>query len=171
VTITLVLSGSQDGMSAHDHTPLPRSFTFFVALTSLAVFVQGVTAGIFVNQDGHDGWVTVHGVIADVTWVSALAATVAAWRSVRHLHHRLWALTAALFVLALAQTGIGHLISDGGMDALIVVHVPLAMAIFGLTVWLVVATAHARRTGRLIAPYADEPVGRPAEPLSVSYRS
>jgi hypothetical protein len=56
------------------------------------------------------------------------------------------------------------------MDGLIVVHVPLAMAIFGLTVWLVVATAHARRTGRLIAPYADEPVGQPVETLSVSYR-
>jgi hypothetical protein len=149
---------------------LPRSFTILVALVSVAVLVQGITAGIFVNQEGHDGWVTVHGVIADVTWVTALIAAIVGFRTVRRMHHRLWMITAALFVLALAQTGVGHLITDEGMDGLIVVHVPLAMLIFGLTIWLVVATMHARSTGRLIAPYADEPVHADAEPLSLSYR-
>jgi hypothetical protein len=157
-------------MSSPVQTPLPRSFTLLVALTSLAVLVQGITAGLFVNQEGRDGWVTVHGVIADVTWVSALGTAIVGFRTVRRMHHRLWLLTALLFVLALAQTGVGHLITDGGMDGLIIVHVPLAMVIFGLTIWLVVATAHARRTGRLIAPYADEPVRQPEETLPVSYR-
>lgn len=157
-------------MSTNNHAPLPRAFTVLVGLTSLGVLAQGVTAGIFVDQEGRDGWVTVHGVIADVTWVAALATAIVGYRTVRRMHHRLWVLTAVLFVLALAQTGLGHLITDGGMDGLIVVHVPLAMLIFGLTIWLVVATAHARRTGRLIAPYADEPVRQPGEPLPVSYR-
>jgi hypothetical protein len=39
-------------------------------------------------------------------------------------------------VLALAQTGIGHLITDDGHDWLIAIHVPLAFVIFGLTSWI-----------------------------------
>jgi hypothetical protein len=157
-------------MSSPDQTTLPRSFTVLVGLTSLAVLVQGITAGLFVNQEGRDGWVTVHGVIADITWVGALVTAIVGFRTVRRMHHRLWIMTGLLFVLALAQTGVGHLITDGGMDGLLIVHVPLTMLIFGLTIWLVVATAHARRTGRLIAPYADEPVRAPEQPLPVSYR-
>jgi hypothetical protein len=43
---------------------------------------------------------------------------------------------ATFFVITLAQTGIGHLITDDGHDCLIGVHVPLAFVIFGLTTWI-----------------------------------
>lgn len=131
---------------------LPPLFTASLVVATLAVFLQSVTAGIFVDHDGRDTWVTVHGVIADLTWVSALVAAVVGLARLRRNHRDLSYGAAVLFVLALAQTGIGHLITDGGVDGLIVVHVPLAMLIFGVAVWLLVRL---RRVRRLVAvdPY------------------
>jgi heme A synthase len=138
-------------------------FVRLVGLTGLGVLLQAVTAGAFVSQDGRDSWVNVHGVIADVTWVLALITAVYAFRRVRPSgHRRLWAGAAALFVLLLAQTGLGHLITDGGMDGLIVVHVPVAMIIFGLVAWLSFAAATARRHGAAPAPYDADTAGRGA---------
>jgi hypothetical protein len=51
----------------------------------------------------------------------------------------------ALFVLVVAQTAIGHLITEGKQDGLIGVHVPLAFVVFGLTIWLSIRTAILRR--------------------------
>lgn len=146
----------------------PRAFAALVGLATLGIVVQAVTAGIFVNQEGRDGWVTVHGVVADVTWVSALAAAAYAVARMRRTHRRLTVAAAAFFVLLLAQTGIGHLITDKGMDGLIAVHVPLAVLLFGLAIWLAVASAHARRRVHpALDPYAAEPA---AEPLEVANR-
>ena len=39
-------------------------------------------------------------------------------------------------MITLAQTGIGHLISDRGDEELVAIHVPLAFVIFGLTSWI-----------------------------------
>ena len=139
--------------SVTNRSTLPRAFSVLAGLTTAAVFLQAVTAGFFVNQDGRDSWVTVHGIIADVTWVLALVTAIVAFRRLRRLQPTLWRLSAALFVLALAQTGIGHLISDEGMDALIVVHVPLALVVFGLAGWLALVVA---RGGPIAAePYGD----------------
>lgn len=153
---------------------LPRWFAALVGVTALGIFLQAVTAGLFVNQDGRDGWVTVHGVIADATWVAALVTALVGVRSVRRSHPRLWWGAAALFVLVLAQTGLGHLITDGGQDGLIVVHVPLAFVVFGLTIWLSVVAARTRRDSALATPYLDErqstagaAVARPARPSRI----
>jgi hypothetical protein len=54
-----------------------------------------------------------------------------------------------LFVLIVIQTVIGHVITDGHHPGLIVVHVPLALLVFGLTVWLSVQAAVISRTARL----------------------
>jgi len=149
---------------------VPSMFVRLVGLTAVAVFLQAVTAGAFVSQAGRDGWVSVHGVMADVTWVLALVTAIYAFKHVRPAgHRRLWVGSAVLFVLALAQTGIGHLITDKGMAGLIVVHVPVAMVIFGLVTWLSFAAAVARRSARPSDPYgtvagaavrASEPVPR-----------
>ena len=133
---------------------VPRTFVRLVGLTAVGVLLQAVTAGVFVGQDGRDSWINAHGVIADVTWVLALVTAVYALRRVRPTgHRRLWIGSALLFVLALAQTGIGHLITDAGMDGLIVVHVPLAMLIFGLAAWLSHAAVTARRATSPVDPY------------------
>jgi heme A synthase len=128
-----------------------------VGLTSLGVLVQAVTAGLFVNQDGRDSWVDVHGVVADVTWVLALVTAAYAFHRLRRTHRTLFVGATALFVLALAQTGLGHLITDKGMDGLIVVHVPVAVLLFGLATWLSVATSRLRRQAP--DPYGPDPHG------------
>lgn len=124
---------------------MPRSLSILIGVTSTAILLQAVTAGVFVDQEGRDSWVTVHGLIADATWICALATAVVAFRRVRRTRPDVWFGAAALFVLALAQTGLGHLITDGGMDWLIVLHIPVAMIIFGLSIWLAVAAARSSR--------------------------
>lgn len=122
-----------------------RVFAALTGLTSLAILLQGVLAGAFVDKDNEDSLITAHGVVADVSWGLALITTIVGWRVLHGRERRLLAGTAVLFGLTLAQTGIGHLITDGGHDSLIVVHVPLAMLVFGLTVWLSVRAAGLRR--------------------------
>ncbi|HET6911658.1 MAG TPA: hypothetical protein VFH54_20210 [Mycobacteriales bacterium] len=146
---------------------LPRTFVATLVVSSCGVFLQAVTAGVFVNQDGRDSWVSVHGVIADVTWASALVAAVIGLARVRRSRPSLAYGAIALFVLALVQTGIGHLITDKGMDGLIVVHVPLAVVLFGLATWLLIGLARAHRAlPDVIDPYVDEA----AEPLMLANR-
>jgi ABC-type uncharacterized transport system permease subunit len=160
---------SNSGMSDSAYRPLPRTFSVLVGCTTLAILIQAVTAGMFVNQGGRDSWVSVHGVIADITWVIALITAIVGFRQVRRGHLRLWLGSLALFVLALVQTGIGHLISDGGMDSLIVVHVPLAMLIFAFAIWLSIATAQVRR-GTAVSPYGDDASQPAREPFPTAYR-
>ncbi len=100
------------------------------------------------SQPGQDSWVTVHGVVADVGWGLALITAVYAAITVRRVAPRLVAAAALLFVLTLAQTGIGQLITDEGQDGWIAVHVPLAFVIFGLTLWLSIRAALIRRAAR-----------------------
>jgi heme A synthase len=112
-----------------------RRYATLATITSIAIFFQALTAGQFVSQDGADSWITTHGVIADVSWVLGLiTAAYAAWR-LRDTHRDMVLWSAGLFVALLAQTGIGHLITDDGDDGWIAVHVPLAFAIFGVTIW------------------------------------
>jgi heme A synthase len=121
-------------------------FTTLVGLTSLTVFLQAVLAGEFVDRDNRDGWITAHGVVADVSWVLALATAGVAWRFLRRDHRPLWLASAALFLLDLSQAGIGHLITDYGYDGLIVVHIPVALLLFALAVWLTMRAAALHRT-------------------------
>lgn len=122
-----------------------RAFAVLSALTTLAILLQAVTAGQFVQREGQDSWVTVHGVIADASWVLALITAGYGFRKLRSTHRLLVDAAVVLFIATLAQTGIGHLITDDGQDGWIAVHVPLAVVIFGLTGWL---TLRAVRTSR-----------------------
>lgn len=108
---------------------------------------------MFVDKTGADSRVTVHGIIADISWVLALVSAGVGFFTIRRLTPRLARWAIGLFVLTLAQTGLGHLITDYGYDALIEVHVPLAMVIFGLTVWITV------RVGRLHRVNTGAPAG------------
>lgn len=111
------------------------------ALTSLAVLAQAVIAGQFVSQTGKTGWIDAHNAAAYVVCALALVTTMASWRTLRHQAPRLWKTAAVLLVLALAQTGIGHAITDNASDWLIAVHVPLAVVIYGVAVRLSIQTA------------------------------
>ena len=94
------------------------AFSALTGLTGLAVLLQGVWAGIFLG-DGPAGWTDVHAVGG--------------------------AVSVLLAVLVIAEYGAGMLIADDGRRGLMAVHVPLAMAVLGLLVWLPVRSRHGGR--------------------------
>lgn len=119
--------------------------TVLVWLTTSAIFCQAIIAGQFVSQDGRDGWITVHGVVADVSWVLTLLCATYAWFALRAYFPNLARASVLLFLATLGQTGIGHLITDYGLDWLIAVHVPLAFAVFALAGYLSIWAVRVRR--------------------------
>jgi len=147
--------------------------TALIWLTTAAIFAQAIIAGQFVSQSGKDGWVTVHGVVADASWVLSLITAGYAFVTLRRHFPILVRLAAALFVVTLLQTGIGHLITEAGVDWLIAIHVPLAFVVFAvagyLSIWAVrvrhqLTTGHLHRAAEVGAvPNADvHDVVRPA---------
>lgn len=121
-------------------------FSALVGVTAVVVILQGVWAGIFLEHDGaRDGsasWIDVHARGADLTIVLAAVATVYAFVKLRE-RKDLWAGSAVLTVLLVLEAYLGGLIRDQGKDVLTAVHVPLAMGLVALVVWLPVrARAH-----------------------------
>lgn len=124
-------------------------FDVLLGLTALAVLLQGLWAGIFLEHDGKrdaaSSWIDVHARGGDIAIGLALLATVVALVKLRH-RKALWIGSAALTVLLIVEAYIGGLIRDDSKDTLTAVHVPLAMAIMALVVWLPLR-ARSRRTG------------------------
>lgn len=114
-----------------------------IGLAALGIVLQGVWAGMFIRPgQANDGtWVTVHARGAEVTIAVALAAAaVAVWRL--RARRDLVLGTGALVVLLAFQAFIGGLVYDNqGLTAL---HVPLAIALVTLPVWLLLRSG--RRT-------------------------
>jgi hypothetical protein len=120
----------------------PRNSSLFsalIGLTALAVLLQGLWAGIFLQHDGHRDdaaeWIDVHAHGGEVAIGLAVAATVVGlvWLRARW---DLWGGSALLAVLLVVEAYLGGLIRDDDKDALTTVHVPLAMLIMALAVWL-----------------------------------
>jgi hypothetical protein len=97
------------------------------------VLLQGLWAGLFMGTDDYGTWTSVHQHSGEATVVLALAATVAAVVWMRHRRPVVIA-TAARFVLLLVEYFLGYFGDD--TRGLIVVHVPLAMLLMGLAVYL-----------------------------------
>jgi hypothetical protein len=123
----------------------PRLFNALAGVTTLGIFLQAITAGEFVSQEHRDGWVTAHGLIANGTIFVALVTAVLGLALFRRERAALSWASAVLFVLLVAQSAIGYLITNAEQDGWIGVHVPLAFVIFGLTIWISVRGALARR--------------------------
>jgi hypothetical protein len=104
-----------------------------IGLTSLGVLLQGLWAGLFLRPDAGGPWYSVHQHGAEATVTLALLATVAAAVWVRHRRDLLIG-TVLLLVLLVAEYFLGR--AGGGSVA---VHVPLAMLLMGLAVWLPMA--------------------------------
>jgi heme A synthase len=117
-----------------------------VGLAALGIVLQGVWAGMFIRPgQANDGtWVTVHARGAEVTIALALAAAaVAVWRL--RARRDLVLGTGALVVLLALQAFIGGLVYDN--QGLTAVHVPLAIALMGLAVWLPLRAYHPTGAG------------------------
>jgi ABC-type uncharacterized transport system permease subunit len=125
-----------------------RVFSALVGLTSLAIFLQAITAGEFVSQKDRDGWINAHDVIANIVALLALATMIFAIVALRKYSRPLLIGTIALFVLVVIQTFLGHQITDNHQDWLIGIHVPLAFIIFGIAVWLPIQSVALRRAAR-----------------------
>lgn len=122
-------------------------FAAVIGLCSLAILLQGLWAGIFLEHDGErdaaSSWIDVHARGGDVAIVLAAVATVAAFVRLRH-RRDLWLGSAALTVALVVEAYLGGLIRDDGKDTLTAVHVPLAMLLMGLSVWLPVRAVRGR---------------------------
>lgn len=134
-----------------------RVLTGATHLTLLLLLAQAVLAGVFVSDTyrhagGGDAWVSAHGVVADVLWVVALVGAVTAAVQLRRAAPALALAAAAYLVLALIETGIGHLISEpsvlgisGQRDQLIALHIPLAVVLVALGGWIAVRASRLAR--------------------------
>jgi len=120
-----------------------------IGLTALAILLQGLWAGIFLEHDGGrdeaSGWIDVHGRGGEVGIIVAIAATIVVFVRQR-ARKDLWIGSAVLVVLLILEAYLGGLIRDDGKNALTAVHVQLAMAVMGLAVWLTVRAGRVRRS-------------------------
>lgn len=114
-------------------------FSVLMGISALAVLLQGLWAGIFLEHDGRrdaaGNWIDVHARGAEVALAFAVLGTAyALWK--RRVRKDLWIGGLVFTALILAETYIGGRIRGAGQDSLTPIHVPLAMAIMGLAVWL-----------------------------------
>lgn len=114
-------------------------YTALIGLTALTVLLQGLWAGLFLQHDGErdaaQSWITMHARGGEVALVLAAAATIVAFAKLRH-RKDLWIGSAVLTVLLVLESYLGGLIVDQSKDTLTAVHVPFALALMALVVWL-----------------------------------
>lgn len=129
-------------MTTTTSSPTPRTaarsvaYNILIGLTTLAVLLQGVWAGIFLSYDKRpDSWINVHARGAEVAIGLGVLAFIAAVIQLRSRRDLLIG-TAVLVVLLIVEAYLGGRITDDGNDLLTAVHVPLALAIMALAVWL-----------------------------------
>src|SRR3954452_11107638 len=127
---------------AHDTAASPNRtgyalYSSLIGLSALAVLLQGLWAGLFLQQDGadHSSWVDVHARGGEVAIALAILATAVALWKLRE-RRDLWIGSIVLVVLLFVESYLGGEIRDGGKSSLTIVHVPLAMALMALVVWL-----------------------------------
>ena len=111
-----------------------KVFSALTSVAALAVLLQGLWAGIFLEHDGArdaaSSWINVHARGGEVAIVFALAATAFAYLRMR-ARKDLWIGGAVLTILLILESYLGGLIKDQSKDALTAVHVPIAMALMG----------------------------------------
>jgi len=109
-------------------------YSALIGVSAFAILLQGVWAGLFIGHQG-EGWVEVHAVGGEVAIAfAAVASILVIWK----LRSRRDLLVGTLLVtlLLVVEAYLGGLIVDEHKDALTVVHIPLAMALISLAVWL-----------------------------------
>ncbi len=110
-------------------------YTSLIGLAALDVLLQGLWAGMFIREgkDNNSSWVNVHARGADLAILLGIIATVVAVIKLRERRDLIVG-TGAFVVLLVVEAYIGGLIGDhAGLTA---VHIPLAMGLMGLAVWL-----------------------------------
>jgi hypothetical protein len=119
-------------------------FSALIGLSALAVLLQGLWAGIFLEHDGHrdaaSSWIDIHARGAEVAlFFAALGTLYAIWK--RRSRKDLWLGGLVFTGLIVVESYIGGLIRDDGKDTLTAVHIPIAMAIMAVAAWLSLRSA------------------------------
>ena len=103
------------------------------------MLLQGLWAGLFMSTPDTDPektpWLEVHSWCGKAAIGFALLATVWAFLKLRERTDLTFG-ALALTVLLILEAYLGGLIVDEGKDVMAAVHVPLAMVLMGLAVWL-----------------------------------
>lgn len=107
-----------------------------VGLTSLGVLLQALWAGLFLRRGDQGTWVSIHQHAGETTVLLGVLAAVAALIWMRHSRPVLIG-TLVLAVLLVVELMLGYASDDRGGS--VAVHVPLAMLLMGLAVWLPLA--------------------------------
>jgi hypothetical protein len=120
--------------------PTSRLFSIVIGISALFVLLQGLWAGLFIHegQDYQDSWVAVHAGGGEVAIGLAVVATVVALVKLRS-RRDIVAGSVVFTVLLVLEAYLGGLIGDHG--SLTAIHIPLAMALMGLAVWLPIRSA------------------------------
>ncbi|CAN5585293.1 hypothetical protein BH10ACT8_BH10ACT8_02670 [soil metagenome] len=139
---------TREKATTQQRTGAGRPFLVLTVLAAVAVLLQGVWAGIFLQHDGArdaaGSWIDVHargGEVAILFTLLALAYGVFKLRGRRDLLGG----AVALLALLVAESYLGGLVRDQGKDTLTAVHIPLGMAIMGVSVWLPLRARHDAR--------------------------
>jgi hypothetical protein len=120
--------------------------TVLVALDAVAVLLQGLWAGIFLEHDGQrdaaGSWIDVHARGGEIALGLTVLTTILAFVLLRR-RRELWIGGIVLTVLLVLESYVGGLIRDDSKDTLTAVHVPLGMLIMGTVTVLVVRALRA----------------------------
>lgn len=118
--------------AARARSPL---YSALVGLAAVAVLLQGLWAGLFIRggQKYADSWVQYHSVGGEVAIGLAVLATIVALVKLRSRVDLVVGSIVFTLVLVL-EAYLGGLIGDSPWVTAI--HIPLAMALMGLAVWL-----------------------------------
>jgi FtsH-binding integral membrane protein len=125
--------------STEPSTTDSKVFASLVGVLALITLFQGVMAGVFVRddkeRDARASFIDAHAWGAHVGTVLAIATAV--FVIVRMRQRTPLVVGSVLLALSfLGESYLGGLIRDNDAQSLTPIHVPLAMAITGLTVWL-----------------------------------
>jgi ABC-type uncharacterized transport system permease subunit len=114
---------------------LVNPFKVLCHAVTLLLILQAVLAGLFISGEEGDA-MDAHEVMANVIFVAVLVQLVLAFLVRGWSRFRLVYPAVLLFVLVIAQTGLGYASEDESFPQ--AVHIPLGVFIFGLA--LVVST-------------------------------
>ena len=140
-----------DSPPARTSSGAATAYSIVMDVVLLGIVALAAMAGEFLQKDGardsYKGYINAHSLISEVTEGLVFVAAIIALVKFRRLP--LLAIGTPVLLVAMLFNGyLGGQIVDHGKDSYTIVHVPLAVAITALAVWLV-TQGIALRKGRV----------------------
>ena len=133
------MTSHQSVVTEDTHRSALKPYAALVGVASLLVLLQGLWAGLFMSNPDVDPkdsvWLEVHSWAGKLAILFALIATIYAFAKLKNRSDLKFG-TLALLAFLVLESFLGGLIVDQGKDVMAAIHVPLAMALMALSVWL-----------------------------------